>query len=121
MLDVKRVYSDNVATIFLSGEFDMSNSYRARDAILEILRDTDMDLLIDLEEVKYIDSSAVATLIEGYKACKEKGAAYALAHTTDRVEKVLKLTRLDHFFTIYPDRETAYQALETADGGSGRE
>ena len=111
MIEVKRVYSEGVATVHLGGEFDLSGSDSVRTVLLEIIRETDMDLVIDLAEVGYIDSSAVAILIEGYKAGKEKGTGYVLVNASERVLKVLRLTRLDRFFDMYPSLEAAYAAL----------
>ena len=82
------------------GEIDFHSSPRLREQILTVL-DADRNLLVDMSEVSFIDSSAIASLVEGLQHARKKGRELALAGIQEIPMKVLQLTRLDHVFPIH--------------------
>ncbi len=58
------------SVVELSGEVDLSCSPDARKIILEQL-DANRNLLVDLSAVSYIDSSGIASLVEGFQTAKK--------------------------------------------------
>jgi len=59
------------------------------------------NLLIDLGKVSYIDSSGVASLVEGYQTAKKQTLKFGLVGVSDAAMSVLKLARLDKVFPIH--------------------
>ena len=57
---------------------------------------------IDLGGVTYMDSSGVATLVEGLRSAKEHQKAFTLIAPSTAVMKVLELARLDSIFEVRP-------------------
>lgn len=55
---------------------------------------------LDFSQCQFIDSTGLGTLVSIYKKCKEKGGDVELHHLKPDVLKVIKMTRLDHVFTI---------------------
>ncbi len=88
------------AIIELDGEVDLSCSPDARKQILECLG-ANKDLLVDLSRVSYIDSSGVASLVEGYQTAKKKSLKFGLVGVSDAAMNVLQLARLDKVFPIH--------------------
>ena len=88
------------AIIELDGEVDLSCSPDARKQILECLS-AGKDLLVDLSQVTYIDSSGVASLVEGYQTAKKKSLKFGLVGVSDAAMNVLQLARLDKVFPIH--------------------
>ena len=86
--------------VVLSGEIDMDSSRIARKAILASIEGRH-DTLVDMSAVTYIDSSGIATLVEGFQLAKEKVLEFALVGVSPFVMSVLELTRLDKVFKIY--------------------
>ena len=86
--------------IQLSGEVDLSCSPEARKSILACLK-TNKNLLIDLSGVTYIDSSGVASLVEGYQTAKKQDLKFGLVGVSKAVLNVLQLARLDKVFPIH--------------------
>lgn len=86
--------------VHLQGEVDMSTSPAARQLILKALQRR-QDLLVDLSDVSYIDSSGVANLVEGYKLAKEHDIYFGLIGVSPAAEKVLRLARLDQVFPMH--------------------
>ena len=86
--------------IALAGEVDLYYSPQARAEILRQLG-AGRDVFVDLSAVDYIDSSGVASLVEGYQLAKNKGLRFGLVGTSPAVMQVLQLARLDRVFPIH--------------------
>ena len=97
--------TDNGFTVVeLDGEVDLSCSPDARKQILDCLN-KEHNLLVDLSRVTYIDSSGVASLVEGYQTAKKKGLKFGLISVSDAAMNVLQLARLDKVFPIHASVE----------------
>lgn len=90
----------NFCVISLSGEIDLNESPDVRKQILNSLK-KNTDLLIDLSCVEYIDSSGVASLVEGLQTARASELSFALVGVSNSAMQVLQLARLDTVFTIY--------------------
>ena len=84
----------------LAGEVDLSCSPEARKQILDCLNKA-QHLLVDLSRVTYIDSSGVASLVEGYQTAKKKALKFGLISVSTAAMNVLQLARLDKVFPIH--------------------
>lgn len=101
---------EGAATILaLSGDITLYNTPEVRKAILGLLKEKRVpELLVDMRAVRYIDSSGVASLVEGLKASRDLGSRFALYGLTKTAREVLELTRLMRVFEVH---ETEQQAL----------
>lgn len=91
---------NNYTVLQLSGEIDLNESPSARKQILEQIKHNN-NLLVDLSAVEYIDSSGVASLVEGFQTARGKQLEFALLGVSASAMQVLQLARLDTVFTIY--------------------
>jgi anti-sigma B factor antagonist len=98
--------SGQFTVVALRGEIDMSCSPEARKIILACLEES-RPLLVDLSAVSYMDSSGVASLVEGLQLAKKRKLGFALVGTSQPVMNVLKLARLDRVFTLHDKLEEA--------------
>lgn len=90
------------------GQIDLENSPTLRKTLLDSLKRTTR-LAINLGEVKYIDSSGIASLVEVLKEARHSDKRLVLFGVTMAVREVLRLTRLS---TIFDIRESEQKALE---------
>ena len=84
----------------LSGEIDLHYSPELREQILKSLKGG-RPLLIDMSDVSYIDSSGIASLVEGFQTAKSAKLAYGLLSISSPALQVLSLTRLDKVFSLF--------------------
>ena len=84
----------------LSGEVDLHFSPQARKQILDLLGQNH-NLLVDLSAVEYIDSSGVASLVEGFQVSKNENLKFGLIGVSNAAMQVLQLARLDKVFPIH--------------------
>ena len=90
-------------TIFdISGDIDLATSPQLRQALLRELRELKMPrVVLNLGAVRYIDSSGVASLVEGLKASRDVGSRLILFGLNKTVREVLQLSKLVRIFEIY--------------------
>ncbi|MGB2634105.1 MAG: STAS domain-containing protein [Candidatus Acidiferrum sp.] len=101
--------SDRMTILDISGDIDLANSPAMRKVLLgEIKEKHTPKVLLNLKNVRYIDSSGIASLVEGLKAARDNGARLILYGLSPSVREVLELSRLQKIFEIY---ETEEQAL----------
>jgi len=68
--------------------------------ILAAIPSVEGGLVVHLSEVTYIDSSGVATLVEGLRSARRHGTGFALMAPSPAVMQVLELARLDSVFEV---------------------
>nr|WP_298681792.1 STAS domain-containing protein [uncultured Dongia sp.] len=95
--------------IALEGEIDLENAGEVRKALLTNLKQK-KDLLIDLSAVTYIDSSGIASLVEGLQVARKQKNELSLVAVSPRALRVLELARLDKVFAIHTDVAAALAA-----------
>ena len=98
-LDIETRDEGGWRIILARGEIDLNSSPELRKAVLDAVGDAGK-VGVDLSGAAYMDSSGVATLVEGLKAAAEGNQAFVLLKPSNSVMKVLELARLDSFFDI---------------------
>ncbi len=69
------------------------------------------NILIDLESVKYCDSSGLSALLIGHRICKESNGSFILSSIQPAVEKLITISQLDSILNI---KKTAQEAIDSA-------
>jgi anti-sigma B factor antagonist len=99
-MEVEKQDRDGQCRIRVKGEIDLYSSPGLRAAITSAVPGSKNGVVVDLSGVEYMDSSGVATLVEGLRAAMERNISYVLLSPSASVLKVLQLSRLDAVFTI---------------------
>ena len=90
------------------GDIDLYNSTEVRKVMLAALREKRAPrVVVNLKAVRYIDSSGVASLVEGLKASRELGSRLILLGLSPAAREVLELSRLIKLFEVYEDEAQA--------------
>lgn len=82
------------------GRITTDNSGEMRTALSNELRQKPAELLVDLSDVSYIDTSGIATLVEAAGSARKQGTRLILEGLHDQPRYVLQITKLDHLFDI---------------------
>jgi len=102
-----RIEADKTADetiITVEGDIDLYSSPELRKVVLKAVPKAAIGVGIHLGGITYMDSSGVATLVEGLRSAKEHGKAFTLIAPSTAVVKVLELARLDSIFEVRSDR-----------------
>jgi anti-sigma B factor antagonist len=96
-------------TIFdVTGDIDLANSPEIRKALLHEIKETRTPkVVMNLSKVRYIDSSGVASLVEGLKASRDAGTRFILFGLSTSAREVLQLSRLLKIFEVYDNEDQA--------------
>jgi anti-sigma B factor antagonist len=102
---------DKITIFDVTGDIDLANSPEVRKALLKELKELRTPrVVMNLTHVRYIDSSGVASLVEGLKASRDSGSRFILFGLSASAREVLQLSRLLKIFEVYDNEE---QALAT--------
>jgi len=105
-LKISARHLDKITIFDISGDIDLATSPEFRKALLRELRELKMPrVVINLGAVRYIDSSGVASLVEGLKASRDIGSRLILFGLNRTVREVLQLSRLLKIFEVYENEE----------------
>ncbi len=84
----------------LTGRFDAHEAPQFRAAVAEAIEEGTIRIAVELTDVEFVDSTALAELVRGMKNCRERGGDLSLVSPSDPVRVILELTKLDAAFSI---------------------
>jgi anti-sigma B factor antagonist len=98
----------NAVIVAVRGEIDLHNSPGLRSDLLEILgQSVPQKMVLNLGEVPYMDSSAIAVLVEALQKVRKAGGKICLTNLQPRVKGLLEIARLDTIFVVTKDEAEA--------------
>lgn len=95
---------------------DAHNAGELKGRLLELSAEGKNKILVDLTEVRFIDSSGLGALIAAYKSAAANGGIVALAGLQPQVRSVFELTRLHRVFKVFETVAEAVERLGQANG-----
>lgn len=112
-MNINEQHYNDIDIVALSGRFVMADAPTVREHIKNVIDAGQGKLVIDLEQVSFIDSSACAVLISAFKAMQLKPGRLVLV-TSPVVQSLIELTRLHTVFEILPTQAAALKAFSIA-------
>jgi anti-sigma B factor antagonist len=101
-----------VTVVDISGRITLGEgSALLRKTIRELLDDKRSNILLNLADVDYIDSSGIGELVSAYTAVKNRSGSLRLLQLTRKVHDLLQLTKLFTVFDVYSDENTAIRSF----------
>lgn len=99
---------DGVSIVDLSGRITLGEgSVQLRETIRDLISKGQKNILLNLGDVNYIDSSGLGELVSAYTTSKNQGASLKLLNLSKKVKDVLQLTKLYTVFDVYDDEASA--------------
>jgi anti-sigma B factor antagonist len=106
-LTLEKINGYNVILI-QEERIDAHNSEELKEYILHLIEQKEVNIIVQLENVRFIDSSGLGALLSGYKNAAAKSGKLALASCKPQVLSMFELTRLNRVFEIYTDLTEAF-------------
>jgi anti-sigma B factor antagonist len=100
--------NDGATVVHLAGELDLYNAHTVREALIGCCEEAPDRLVVDLSEVKFIDSTALGVLIEARTRTTNR-KSFLLAAPGLETRRALEISGLDKHFSVH----------ETVDGALG--
>jgi len=116
-IEVKAVASGGVEIIAISGKIvgSAQASQDFQELVRSLVAEGKKKYVIDLAETPWTNSLGVGMLMSAYTTVKKAGGEVVLANATDRICDMLKVTRLDHVFSVHDSLFDAMEHLRALD------
>lgn len=103
-MNLKLENINGYSVLFINEErIDAHNSGELKEYILHMIEHGEVNVIVQLEQVRFIDSSGLGALLSGYKNVAAKSGKLALACCKPQVLSMFEITRLNRVFEIYAD------------------
>ncbi len=96
--------SSNAWEIKLNGEIDIYNAPDLKESLTELIEERQGDIIIDCEDLKYIDSTGLGVLISILKKVKEYDGVIKIVNLKPYINKIFNITGLDKIFILEAQR-----------------
>jgi anti-sigma B factor antagonist len=106
-MDIREREENSVVILDIVGEIDLYNAPNIKACINKKIETQKFNIVINMQEVTYIDSSGIGALISSLSGLKKYQGSLKITNIHDSVKKVFELTKLTSFFEIYPDVKAA--------------
>ena len=104
---------NGVTVLDLSGRITLGEgSVQLRDAIRGLISKGQKNILLNLADVNYIDSSGLGELVSAFTTAKNQQAEVKLLNLTKKVHDLLQLTKLYTVFDIKDDEASAIASFK---------
>ncbi|MDY6849306.1 MAG: STAS domain-containing protein [Geoalkalibacter sp.] len=93
---------DDVVLMLVKEErLDAHNSGELKNQMLSLFEEGKNHIVIDLQEVRFIDSSGLGALVSGFKNASARNGNLKLCGLQPQVKSMFELTRLHRVFEIF--------------------
>jgi anti-sigma B factor antagonist len=107
-----RVEGDR-SVVVVGGEIDVYTAPKLREHIIDLVSNGSHHLIIDMENVDFLDSTGLGVLVGGLKRVRAHEGSLDLVCTQDRILKIFRITGLTKVFAIHA---TVDEALASTAG-----
>jgi anti-sigma B factor antagonist len=103
---------DGVTVVDMSGRITLGEGCtQLRELVREQLGKGTKNLLLNLADVTYIDSSGIGELVSGFTTVSNQGGKLKLLNLTKKVHDLLQITKLYTVFDVYDDEAKAISSF----------
>jgi anti-sigma B factor antagonist len=103
--------ADNAYVLALAGEVDLANAADLDSELRELIDDGAKQVIVDLLEVPFLESSAIGVLLRYSRALRANGGEMTLVIDDVRIMRVIEITGLSSYFTF---ERTLSEAVDSA-------
>jgi anti-sigma B factor antagonist len=101
-----------VTVVDFSGRITLGDgSALLRKTLRDLLEDQRTQIVLNLGDVDYIDSSGIGELVSGYTSVKNRGGELKLLNLTKKVHDLLQITKLYTVFEVHSDEHAAVRSF----------
>jgi anti-sigma B factor antagonist len=103
-----------VAVVSLSGQIDRSALTALNEAYDEVASSSAESVLLDFEEVDYINSTGIALIVGILGRARAENRSVLATGLTEHYQHIFAITRLSDFIAVYPDVPSALSGAPTS-------
>ena len=103
----ERKVDDDTHVVAVAGEIDLFTAPEFKQRMSAPIDDGRSNLIVDLSQTTFIDSSSLGVLIGAHRRLKLRGGSLVVVCDNEAIAKTFKITGLDGVFTIAPTVKAA--------------
>jgi len=96
----------------VGGEIDVYTAPKLREQLVDLVADGKYHLVVDMENVDFLDSTGLGVLVGGLKRVRAHGGSLRLVCTQERILKIFRITGLTKVFPIHSSVAEAVAASD---------
>ncbi len=101
-----------VTIVDVSGRIELGEESAAlRETLFKLLEKGQKQIVLNLGDVHYIDSSGLGALVSGYTSVRKQGGELKLLNLTNKVSDLMQITKLYTIFDIANDEALAVKSF----------
>ena len=113
-VDIAVSERDGVLVVSVSGELDLFAAPELRSRLLDEVRDGRREVVLDLRETTFMDSTALGVIIAALKTLQERHGRLVLVNERASIDKTLAITGLDRVLQVERGLDEALAAAQGA-------
>jgi anti-sigma B factor antagonist len=105
--------ANGIPILEVSGEIDLSTAPEFKRSLNQVIDEGHQDIVVDMKDVTYMDSSGFGTLLGITKRLRPEGGSVSLIGCNDAIQRMLRITRLNTVFGMFDQEEEALSAIKS--------
>jgi anti-sigma B factor antagonist len=110
-LDIRESLREGVVVLTLKGRLTVGEASAVREQCTVVAANGNVNVLLNLEHVEYIDSTGLGALVICFTSLKKAGGALKLVNPNKRNVELLLLTKLHTIFEVFADEQDAVNSF----------
>jgi len=112
-MKIETRYVGDVRVLDCSGKITLGEGTMAvRNSVRDILKSGGKQIILNLADVNYIDSSGIGELVSTYTTVTNNGGKLKLLNLTKKIQELLAITKLMTVFQVFDDEKTACDSFK---------
>ncbi|HYL97909.1 MAG TPA: STAS domain-containing protein [Blastocatellia bacterium] len=112
-LSIKERQAGSVTILDLSGKITIGEgSVQLREAVRKLLDDGKKNIILNLGQVAYVDSSGIGELVSSYTTTNNQGGHLKLLNLTKKIQDLLMITKLLTVFESFDNEQAAVDSFK---------
>jgi len=111
-MEIRVSENDSVLTLSLKGRLDFSSSSELKEQILEHVKQGKKNIVLNLDQVDFINSSGLGTLVSILKEVRLAKGKMVLSNLATYVQEIFEITQLSHIFEIFASEAEARETFK---------
>ncbi len=103
---------DGVTVIQMEGRIVLGEESNAlRERVKSLLADNKKDIVLNMDNVTYIDSAGLGALVAAHHSARSQNASLKLSNLGSKFQEVLQVTKLLTVFEVYDSEAAAVRSF----------
>lgn len=102
-INIEEVNTQAIMT--LKGEIDIYTATKLKQELNELVSQENSDVVVDLKDVTYMDSTGLGTFISALKNSEKSGTSLRLIRANERLFRLFQVTGLDDVIDVHAEEE----------------